>query len=147
MCLDGTWTMPILFYFIWPGLHARSFSLAYHTEHCNWWPVRSWKKATVNILEHLSPRSWWILSARVCIVDCTCPKTHKFNWVSKAETLDLKPWQTRTCEVLWIWSHSSLRVDVWSFVICWKKLHSQLPSPPRRIDKNQPFALQRLTSI
>ena len=68
--------------------------LAYHTEHCNWWPVRSWKKATVNILEHQSTRSWWILSARVCIVDCTCPKAHKFNWLSKAETLDLKPWQT-----------------------------------------------------
>ena len=28
-----------------------------------------------------------------------------------------------------------------------KELFSQLPSPLRRIDKNQPFALQRLTSI
>ena len=28
-----------------------------------------------------------------------------------------------------------------------KKLYSQLPSPSGRIDKNQPFTLQRLTSI
>ena len=42
--------------------------LACHTEHCNSWPMRSWKKATVNFLEHQSTRSWWILSARVCMV-------------------------------------------------------------------------------
>ena len=68
--------------------------LAYRTEHCNSWPMRSWRKATVNILEHQSTRSWWILSARVCIVDCIRVKAHKFNRVSKQETLGLKPWQT-----------------------------------------------------
>ena len=48
--------------------------LACHTEHYNSWPMRSWKKATVNFLEHQSTRSWWILSARVCIVDCNVLK-------------------------------------------------------------------------
>ena len=68
--------------------------LAYRTEHCNSWPMRSWRKATVNILEHQSTRSWWILSALVCIVDCIRVQAHKFNRVSKQEILSLKPWQT-----------------------------------------------------
>ena len=101
--------------------------LVYLMEHCNLWPMRSWRKATVNILEHESTRSWWILSARVCIVDCIHLKAHKFNQVRKPETLDLKPWQTRTYEVLWLWSHSQLRVDDWSVVIYWKET---LPSTP-----------------
>ena len=114
--------------------------LAYHTEHCNSWPMRSWRKATVNILEHQSTRSWWILSARVCIVDCIRVKAHKFNRVSKQETLDLNPWQTKHVKCFYSDHVNSLgwMIEVLSFT--GTKLFSQLPSPPRRIDKNQPFA-------
>ena len=78
--------------------------LAYHTENCNWWPVRSWKKATVNILEHQSTRSWWILSARVCIVDFIRVKAHNLNRVSKQETLGLKPIFENVQRTVWrIW--------------------------------------------
>ena len=114
--------------------------LAYHTEHCNSWPMRSWRKATVNILEHQSTRSWWILSARVCIVDCIRVKAHKFNRVSKQETLGLKPWQTEHVKCFYYDHLNSLGwvTEVLSFT--GTKLFSQLPSPPRRIDKNQPFA-------
>ena len=35
--------------------------LVCRTENCNSWPMRSWRKATVNILEHQSTRSWWNL--------------------------------------------------------------------------------------
>ena len=114
--------------------------LAYHTEHCNSWPMRSWRKATVNILEHQSTRSWWILSARVCIVDCIRVKAHKFNRVSKQETLDLNPWHTKHVKCFYSDHVNSLgwMIEVLSFT--GTKLFSQLPSPPRRIDKNQPFA-------
>ena len=113
---------------------------AYRTEHCNSWPMRSWRKATVNILEHQSTRSWWILSARVCIVDCISVNAHKFNRVSKQETLGLKPWQTEHVKCFYSDHVHSLgwMIEVLSFT--GTKLYSQLPSPPRRIDKNQPFA-------
>ena len=35
--------------------------LVCRTENSNSWPMRSWRKATVNILEHQSTRSWWNL--------------------------------------------------------------------------------------
>ena len=121
---------------------------AYHMEHCNSWLIKSWRKATVNILEHQSTRSWWILSARVCIVDCISVNAHKFNRVSKQETLGLKPWQTEHVKCFYSDHVHSLgwMIEVLSFT--GTKLYSQLPSPPRRIDKNKPFALPlRLTDI
>ena len=101
--------------------------------------MRSWRKATVNILEHQSTRSWWILSARVCIVDCIRVKAHKFNRVSKQETLDLNPWHTKHVKCFYSDHVNSLgwMIEVLSFT--GTKLFSQLPSAPRRIDKNQPF--------
>ena len=139
MCLDGTWSLLISLYFTWPGLRSSNF-LAYHTEHCNSWPMRSWRKATVNILEHQSTRSWWILSARVCIVDCIRVKAHKFNRVSKQETLDLNPWHTKHVKCFYSDHVNSLGWMIVVLSFTGTKLFSQLPSPPRRIDKNQPFA-------
>ena len=119
---------------------------AYHMEHCNSWLIRSWRKATVNILEHQSTRSWWILSARVCIVDCIRVKAHKFNRVSKQETLDLNPWHTKHVKCFYSDHVNSLgwMIEVLSFT--GTKLYSQLPSPPRRIDKNQPFPPSNIDS-
>ena len=112
---------------------------AYHIKHCNSWLIRSWRKATVNILEHQSTRRWWILSARVCIVDFIRVKAHKLNRVSKQETLGLKPWQTEHVKCFYSDHVHSIgwMIEVLSFT--GTKLYSQLPSPPRRIDKNQPF--------
>ena len=82
----------------------------------------------------------WRGVENVCIVDCIRVKAHKFNRVSKQETLGLKPWHTKHVKCFYSDHVNRLgwMIEVLSFA--GTKLYSQLPSPPRMIDKNQPFA-------